>query len=155
MLALSHTSGYAVLALTCLAYEAEGWLLARDIAEWSGIPQPYLSKILNSLTASGLVEAKRGYRGGYRLGRPSDEIRVADVVAAVEGADWDEHCLLGLNSCSDDRSCPMHTYWKATRVTIREELERISLCEVAEFEHSLPNNKHGFLPHPPEEHHDA
>ena len=42
-------------------------MLAKDIAECSGVPLPYLSKILNGLSGTGLILGKRGYRGGFRL----------------------------------------------------------------------------------------
>jgi Rrf2 family protein len=149
MLSLTQTSGYAVLALTCLAYERDGWTLSRDIANCTGVPSSYLSKILLSLAESGLVEAKRGYHGGYRLGRPAAEITLADVVAAVEGTDWAERCLLGLAGCSDERSCPTHEFWQDERARIQQKLQRVTLHEIAEFERSVPGNRCGFLPNRP------
>jgi Rrf2 family protein len=110
----------------------------------------YLSKVLHSLTGAGLLEAKRGYHGGFRLARPASEITLAHVVAAVEGEDWSERCLLGLEGCSDDRSCPTHAFWGVERERIRGRLEQVTLQQIADFEHSLPQNKCGFLPCPPE-----
>jgi Rrf2 family protein len=150
MLALSQTTGYAALALSCLAYDQADWLLTRQIAACTYIPPAYLSKVLHSLTGAGLLEAKRGYHGGFRLARPASEITLAHVVAAVEGEDWSERCLLGLEGCSDDRSCPTHAFWGVERERIRGRLEQVTLQQIADFEHSLPQNKCGFLPCPPE-----
>lgn len=58
---------------------------AARLAEFHGIPAAYLSKILQSLSAAGIVEAVPGRRGGYRLARATTAITLLDVVAAVEG----------------------------------------------------------------------
>jgi Rrf2 family transcriptional regulator, iron-sulfur cluster assembly transcription factor len=134
MLCLSQTTGYAILALSCLDSCGARWMLARDIARCTGISLPYLSKMLHALGGSGLIEAKRGYRGGFRLARPADQISLLAVAEAVEGADWLAHCLLGLEECSDQRACPTHDFWKAQRQKIQDELQRLSLRDVAEFE---------------------
>lgn len=135
MLALSHTTGHAVRALSCIAFNDGGRLFAREIAACTQVPPAYLSKILNSLTEHGLLDAKRGYRGGFRLTRRPADIRLLEIVEAVEGAAWDTHCLLGLDECSDARSCPTHNFWKTERDSVRAELSRITLAEVADFEH--------------------
>ncbi|WP_345637973.1 RrF2 family transcriptional regulator [Rugosimonospora acidiphila] len=71
------------------------WLLAllpedaalptRRLAEYHGIPEAYLAKLLKTLTRDGLLAASPGPRGGYRLARPAEQITVLDVVRAVEG----------------------------------------------------------------------
>lgn len=134
MLALSQTIGCAILALSCLEGCGERWVLAKSISDCTGITLPYLSKLLHAMTSSGLIEAKRGYRGGSRLTRPRDEITLLDVVAAVDGSDWACRCLLGLEGCSDDRACPVHVFWKQERARIEKELKRRTLRDVAEFE---------------------
>ncbi|MHC5013665.1 MAG: RrF2 family transcriptional regulator [Planctomycetota bacterium] len=69
MLSLSHTTGYAILALACLEGAGGRWVLSTEIAELTGTPRPYLSRVLHTLRRSGLVRAKRGYRGGFALAR--------------------------------------------------------------------------------------
>ena len=134
MLALSQTTGYAILALSCLDGCRDRWVLAKDISQCTGITLPYLSKLLNALTSSGLVNAKRGYRGGFQLARSADRITLMDVAEAVEGSDWLPKCLLGLEECSDARACPTHAFWKTERSRIEEELRSQTLRHVAEFE---------------------
>lgn len=134
MLCLSQTTGYAILALSCLEGCGERWVLAKDMAHCTGVPLPYLSKTLHALGGSGLIEAKRGYRGGFRLARPADQISLLDIAEAVEGESWSPQCLLGLEGCSDERACPTHTFWAKQREKIEAELQRRTLCDVATFE---------------------
>ena len=57
----------------------------RDIAERTGLPQPYLEQILLALKGAGLVRSKRGVGGGYVLARPPEEITLSQIVSAVDG----------------------------------------------------------------------
>lgn len=134
MFSLSQTSGYAILALSCLESCNEAFVQAQEIAGCTQVPLPYLSKILNTLATTELVESKRGYRGGFRLLRHPDSITLLEIVELVDGADWCSRCMLGLDECSDERSCPTHEFWKVERERLRDELGRITLGEIAEFE---------------------
>jgi Rrf2 family protein len=60
-------------------------LTARRLAEFYGLPEAYLAKLLKTLVRAGLLSATSGPRGGFRLARPPGAITVADVVEAVEG----------------------------------------------------------------------
>ena len=60
-------------------------LPARRLAEFYGLPEAYLAKLLKALVRAGLLSSTSGPRGGFRLARRPEEITVADVVAAVEG----------------------------------------------------------------------
>lgn len=133
VLCLSQTTGYAILACSCLDRCTGDWLLAKDIADCTGIPLPYLSKVLNGLSVSRIVQAKRGYRGGFKLARPGDRVSLLDVVEAVEGSEWASRCLLGLEACSDEQPCPAHASWKRGRRAIAAELKRTKLSDTAGF----------------------
>lgn len=134
MLALTQTSGYAVLALSCLDGPGRRWIGGRDIVNCTGAPGPYLSQILHALRRAGLIETKRGYQGGYRLRRPASAISVLEVVEAVDGPKCFGGCLLGLDECTDQRACPTHAFWKAEKARIRAYLGKLSLSKVAAFE---------------------
>lgn len=55
------------------------------LAEFHEVPAAYLAKHLQALSQAGIVTSVPGRRGGYRLGRPADEITLLDVVLAVDG----------------------------------------------------------------------
>ncbi|MCE9616680.1 MAG: Rrf2 family transcriptional regulator [Lentisphaerae bacterium] len=133
MMALSQTTGYAVQALACLATQREATCAVRHIARQSGVPAPYLSKIIHALCRAGIVTAKRGASGGVRLARQPVAITLLDVSESVDGPDYFTRCLLGLDTCSDERDCPTHRFWKSTRGRIRDQLARITLADVVAF----------------------
>src|SRR5438309_4261159 len=84
---VSTRGDYASRALLSLALHSEGGgpTSVRDIADRTGLPQPYLEQILLALKGAGLVRSKRGVGGGYVLARPADEITLGQIVSAVEG----------------------------------------------------------------------
>lgn len=134
MLSLSQTTGYAILALACLDDVQGHWVKAREIGECTGIPMPYLSKLLHQLRQAGIVVAKRGTFGGYALAAPAQETSLLQAAEAVEGESWMPKCLLGLTECSDKRACPVHDFWSKERARIEAKLAKITIKDVARFE---------------------
>jgi len=84
---LSNKGRYAVRALFDIAFYNDGRpTQVKDIAEREGIPPRFLEQIFQDLKRAGIVGSKRGPQGGYSLARRAGEIRLGDVVRALEGA---------------------------------------------------------------------
>ena len=83
---VSTRGDYAARALLSLSlHDCDGPTSVRDIAERTGLPQPYLEQILLALKGAGLVRSKRGVGGGYVLARSPSEIALSDILSAVDG----------------------------------------------------------------------
>ncbi|BDU68214.1 hypothetical protein GETHOR_03150 [Geothrix oryzae] len=134
MLPLSQSSGYAVLAMSCLEDPGGKPTLVVDVAARTGFPRPYLSKMIHKLAKVGLVMAKRGNKGGVVLALAAKEITLDLIAEAVDGSEWRNKCLLGFSECTDERACPAHTFWKSERDHIHRCLKDISLEEIRTFE---------------------
>lgn len=134
MFGLSQTTGYAIAALSCLGGIGGRRVMAPDIAACTHIPRSYLSKILSALVKSGLVHAKRGYRGGYSLAKSPDGVTLLEVIEAVEGDDWLANCLIESPNSAHREDCPTHEFWQEERQRIVGELKRITLADVATLE---------------------
>lgn len=77
---------YGIMAVIDLALtNGDDPVQAKAIADRQGIPLRFLEQILSALRHAGLVESSRGAHGGYRLAKPAADIRVGDVLQAVEG----------------------------------------------------------------------
>tara|TARA_R110002012_G_scaffold56389_5_gene144474 strand:- start:3915 stop:4454 length:540 start_codon:yes stop_codon:yes gene_type:complete len=82
---LSTKGRYAMVALTDIALQPPGGLVSLgDIAERQSISLPYLEQLFVKLRRAELVASVRGPGGGYRLGRPASDIRVVDILSAVD-----------------------------------------------------------------------
>ncbi len=105
----------------------------RDIAERTGLPQPYLEQILLALKGAGLVRSKRGVGGGYVLARPAREIRLSDIVSAVDGpitvGDFGEPHQNG--ACDHEGQCVLLDIWSVLGERMREHLASFTLADVA------------------------
>ncbi len=132
MLSFSQTSGYAVLALSCLGASGSRPVLAKEISECTGVSLPYLLKLFHSLTRHGLIASKRGYCGGYTLARPAHKISLFDVVEAVEGEGWQQRCIWGLQVCRDGCRCPLHSFWQRWQRELKRELQKQTLFDVSQ-----------------------
>jgi Rrf2 family iron-sulfur cluster assembly transcriptional regulator len=92
VLRLSNRARYAVRAVYDLAFgdldaatQMRQVRQVRDVASRQRIPLRFLEQIFQELKRAGLVESKRGPRGGFRLARSPDDVRLGDVLRAVEG----------------------------------------------------------------------
>ena len=132
---VSTRGDYACRALLSLTLHCDepGPTSVRDIAERTGLPQPYLEQILLALKGAGLVRSKRGVGGGYTLARRPEDIALSDVVSAVDGpivvGDFGEPHQNG--SCDHEGQCVLLAIWKQTGEHMRHHLEGFSLADVA------------------------
>jgi Rrf2 family protein len=106
-------------------------VLVEEVAESTGIPRSYLSKLIHKLAKKGLVTARRGHHGGVVLGRASTEITLLDLSEAIDGTAWRKRCLMGLLGCSDAAPCALHDFWHETMEQILERLRSVTLADMA------------------------
>lgn len=82
---LSTKGRYAMVALVDIALQpADSIVTLSEVSRRQDISLPYLEQLFVKLRRAGLVESVRGPGGGYRLARPTAEIRVAEILAAVD-----------------------------------------------------------------------
>ncbi|TVQ62217.1 MAG: Rrf2 family transcriptional regulator [Phycisphaerales bacterium] len=93
---LSQTAEYALRAMACLAYRPDELTTTPVLAKQTQVPSNYLAKVLQVLAGAELIVGRRGVGGGYRLARPATEIRLLDVINAVDPVERISTCPLGL-----------------------------------------------------------
>jgi Rrf2 family transcriptional regulator, iron-sulfur cluster assembly transcription factor len=121
----SKSSEYAIRAATHLATLPDGHsAMAKDIARLEDIPAPFLAKILQELARKGLLRSVKGPSGGFSLKRKAAEIRLLDIVGAVDGLSHYGQCIAGFRECSEKTACPLHYSWMALHSRIMSYLER-------------------------------
>ena len=132
---VSTRGDYASRALLSLALHAEESIptSVRDIAERTGLPQPYLEQILLALKGAGIVRSKRGVGGGYVLARRPEEITLGEIVSAVDGpiavGDFGEPHQNG--ACDHEGQCVLLAVWAGISDRMRLELDSFTLADIA------------------------
>jgi Rrf2 family protein len=129
---LSTTTVHALRAIAVLADQPEGVAVqGRELARKLRMPPDYLAKVLGRLARAGVVRATRGAKGGYRLARPPDRIRLGEIVRPLEGARARPGCLLRPGRpCERNGACSAHDAWSGVKAAYEEFLERTTVADV-------------------------
>lgn len=109
-----------------------------EIAEHDKLPLAYLEHLAARLRKAGLIDSKRGARGGYMLARPATEITMAEVVEALEGTIAPIECISesadGGLVCSresdPDHVCPTKLLWTRVRGAVVTTLHETRLSDL-------------------------
>src|SRR6202035_5106045 len=109
-----------------------------EIAEHDGMPLAYLEHLVARLRKAGLIDSRRGSRGGYMLSRGAEQITMAEVVEALEGSIAPIECISqasdGRVVCSresdPDHVCPTKLLWTRVRFSIVRTLKETTLDEL-------------------------
>ena len=129
---LSASATHALRAMAWLAAHHDGEaVLGRDLARKLKIPPDYLSKVLATLTRHGVITAVRGAKGGYRLARVPERIKLVEVVTPFEGKRARSGCLLRPDRpCRDSGACGAHTSWGGVNEAYRDFLEKTTVADI-------------------------
>jgi Rrf2 family protein len=115
----SKSCEYALQAVLYISNQTNGKpKRLGEIAHALHVPQYYLSKIMQTLTRNEIVQSYKGHKGGYELGKMASEIKLNDIVRAIDGDLFLKHCVLGFPTCGDDHPCPVHSYWKDAKQVV-------------------------------------
>ena len=129
---LTSKGRYAVTAILDVAiHAATGPVSLADISERQGISLSYLEQLFSRLRKHGLVNSIRGPGGGYRLGKCSAQIAVADVISAVDESINATRCG-GKTGCQSGHQCLTHTLWAELSHRIEDFLKNVTLSELVE-----------------------
>jgi Rrf2 family cysteine metabolism transcriptional repressor len=109
-----------------------------EIADGDGLPLAYLEHLAARLRKAGLVESRRGARGGYLLARPAEEISMAEVVEALEGSIAPIECisegadghLVCTREAETDHVCPTKLLWTRVQGSIIRTLRDTKLSDL-------------------------
>lgn len=131
---VSTRGDYASRALLSLALHLDesGPTSVKDVADRTGLPQPYLEQILLALKGAGLVRSKRGVGGGYVLARKPEEITLAQIVSSVDGpiVAGDFGLPHENGACEHEGQCVLLTVWENVGEHMRQHLNSFTLADM-------------------------
>jgi len=131
-LELTHRGAYAIRAVLTLARDAGGGVVpARTIAREMDIPVRFLPQVLGDLSRAGIVEARLGRSGGYRLSRSASSISLLDIIEAAEGDARRQTCVLTGERCGSAAvPCDVHDIFSGAQLAILDRLAETSVADV-------------------------
>ena len=130
---------YALRAMSELARAGDVRLQAHEIAHRTRVPVKFLETILVELRTAGLVESRRGQRGGHALARASDEIMIGDILRTIDGPLAAVRCASvtayePCRDCPDPEACALRALMRESRDALSQVLDRHSLRSFARAE---------------------
>lgn len=131
---VSTKGDYGIRALIELAhhYGEARPTQSGEIAARQNIPESYLEQLLTTLRRAGFIRSVRGPQGGHTLIRDPKELRVSEVIEALEGAILPIDCLDSSSNCTRTGGCAQRDMWQAVREAILSVLNRTTIGELAE-----------------------
>ncbi len=100
------------------------------IAERQGLSRKHLHTLLTALKTAGLVKSVLGPGGGFILSRPPDQIRISDILTAMEGPFSLVHCVSDAQACERADQCAARGVWQTLSETIEGLLDNATLQDL-------------------------
>lgn len=130
---LSSRTRYGTRLLFELGYYfGKGPILLKDIAKRQNISEKYLSKIIILLRSAGIVTSYRGAKGGYTLSKAPSEIRMREIIEALEGDVAFIDCVKDSKACDKIERCPTREFWCGMEKAMNNYLESETLDTIVE-----------------------
>jgi Rrf2 family protein len=125
---------YGLRCLVQLARAPDGCRTIPEIAAAESLSGAYVAKLMRRLRQAGYVQSIRGQKGGYRLARPADQIRLGAALADLGGRIY-EHDFCARHSgnggvCVHDTGCAIRSVWSTLEEAIQEALGRLTLLHL-------------------------
>lgn len=116
------------------------------LAEFHGVPQPYMAKQMQALSQAGIVRTARGRSGGYALARPVSDITLGDIAAALGAGEALFRCTeirqrgpCAARKADCAKACPIASAFVRAEDAWREVLDRTTIASlVAEVASGTP-----------------
>jgi len=105
---------------------------SQEVSEELKVPKEFVSKMMQSLTDSGIIGSKKGKNGGFYLARKPNQIKLIEIVEAIDGLGVFNNCVLGFPNCSSKDPCPVHNKWGKIRDEAYKMLSEETLEELKE-----------------------
>lgn len=132
---VSTRGRYAIRVMIDLAEHMNGkYIPMKEIADRQDVSLKYMTKIMQALTKSGMLDGQHGKGGGYKLNRDPEEYRVGDILRLTEGTLAPVACI-DETDCKCDRSfeCRTRPMWNELDKLISEYLDGITIADLMEW----------------------
>ena len=129
---LTNASKYAVKAVNFLVLNSneERKLSVKHIAEKIEVPKPFLSKILQKLSANEIISSSKGPGGGFYITRNQIERSILEIIVEVEGKDRLKQCALNFDHCDESEPCVIHDLIAVEKEGLRQAYKNITLKDL-------------------------
>ncbi len=131
MLQITRQTEYALRGLMELAVRDNGTpVRLKTLAEACEVSEAFLAKIFQMLSQHNVVKSHRGVKGGFTLGRTTDQITLREVVEICEGGIALNHCLRNVDACKNAGECKLSAVWAEAQTSMTTALDSTTLQDL-------------------------
>jgi Rrf2 family protein len=129
---LTRAADYAVRVMIQLASLPPSTRVQRNqLAESTGVPESFMSKVLQALVRARLISSRRGLDGGFELMVSAEDVSLLNVVEAMEGPIQLNFCLGTGENCERQKTCAAHFVWAEAQAAMVAVLEKAKIANLA------------------------
>jgi Rrf2 family protein len=134
-MSLSYSCIYGLRASVLLAgRQGEGYVTIGEISSELDISFHFLTKVLQRLTNSQILESYKGPNGGVKLAKDASNITIREIIECLDENFVVPECALGLPIFQNHKACPIHKEWADLKIKIENMIETVTLRELSQRE---------------------
>ena len=127
---LNTTSQYAIRIMEYIVKDSGKLHHAKEISEQLNIPYKYLTKIMTMLKNANHIQSIRGREGGYTIDKNPSDIKLIEILEAVNECIDSQNCILGTGLCNITKKCSLHDMWKNPKKAINDMFQNKTLADM-------------------------
>lgn len=129
----SNSSKYAIKAVLYLALHSneDNKIMVKNFSDKIHVPHAYIAKILQELSKHQVISSTKGPKGGFFLSEDNKQQPLRSIIEIIDGEDRLTNCLLSLESCSDNKPCPLHNMAAPLRAKLLQSLSEKTIYDLA------------------------
>jgi len=139
---LSTKSRYGTRAMLDIAINyKKGPVSVKSLAKRQDISVKYMEQLIPLLKLAGLIRSVRGAGGGYTLSKHADQIKLRDIIDALEGSIFPVDCIDNPEMCDRAKKCVTYEIWKDIQNTINNMLDSLTLADMVKRQLQINSTK--------------
>ena len=127
---ITRDTDYSIRALVYIASNKDRIISITELVKELDTPRPFLRKILQSLSASGVLKSYKGKNGGFELARTPGKIRLLDLMEIFQGKFVLSECLFKKNICPNQISCKLRAQLDSLEELVENKIKEITLASL-------------------------
>jgi len=131
---ISNSSKYALIGVLYLAVNSseERKIMAKQLSLDTGVPQAYLSKLMQELKRHKLISSNRGPKGGFYLTQENRDVKLIDIINVIDGDYRLNTCILSFHKCDTNHPCPLHHLMGDTKGDLIKKFEETRVKDLVD-----------------------
>jgi Rrf2 family protein len=143
---LTRAADYGIRVMVHLATLAPGErTLLPALAQATGAPESFLSKVLQALSSARLIASRRGHTGGFEILPRGRRASMREVIEIIDGPIHLNVCLMTDGTCGRKKGCPAHPVWVRAQKAMLDVLAGAVVADLASEQLALPERKPGMV----------